>query len=125
MTVAQRMPPTTDWPSVPEPQSSVETVKPPQTQQQPELRRNIRNKEETKPLIPEFLNSSMNNNVNNLLFLLHIKTKQNKTKTLELTERIQARDRQFEKRRLAKNRLALNNRLLVHLTEKTKAVVYV
>ena len=116
------MPPTTDWPSVPEPQSSVETVKPPQTQQQPELRRNIRNKEETKPLIPEFLNSSMNNNDNNLLFLLHIKTKQNKTKTLELTERIQARDRQFEKRRLAKNRLALNNRLLVHLTEKTKDV---
>ena len=72
MTVAQRMPPTTDWPSVPEPQSSVETVKPPQTQQQPELRRYISNKKETKPLIPEFLNSSMNNNVNNLLFLLHI-----------------------------------------------------
>ena len=72
MTVAQRMPPTTDWPSVPEPHSSVETVKPPQTQQQ--------SKKETKPLIPEFLNSSMNNNVNNLLFLLHIKTKQNKIK---------------------------------------------
>ena len=80
MTVAQRMPPTTDWSYVPEPQSSVETVKPPQTQQQPELRRYIRNKKETKPLIPEFLNSSMNNNVNNLLFLLHIKTKQNKIK---------------------------------------------
>ena len=112
MTVAQRMPPTTDWSYVPEPQSSVETVKPPQTQQQPELRRNIRNKEETKPLIPEFLNSSMNNNVNNLLFLLHIKTKQNKTKqnktnTLELIEHIQVRDRQSEKKTFGKESTGL------------------
>ena len=41
-------------PSIPEPQRPVEAAKPPQTQQQPALRRSSRIKKETRRLIEEF-----------------------------------------------------------------------
>ena len=50
----QSLPTTAALPSIPEPQRPVEAAKPPQTQQQPALRRPGRIKKKTRRLIEEF-----------------------------------------------------------------------